>query len=130
MNCRSKNESIQSICWAYFPLQLRNLDNKTFSSRKNHPCIPAETLENLCTERKMAPNIVKNEDVYRKTAAIKWSNIIQKRRLKWFGKVIRADEPAPAKKAFNYANAPNQQPHGNAGQPHVNLVEHYQIRLS
>ena len=76
----------------------------------------------------MAPSIVKNEDVYRKTAATKWSNIIQKQRLKWFGKV--ADEPTPAKKAFNYANAPNQKPRGKAGQPHVNLVEHYQIRLS
>ena len=35
------------------------------------------------------PNIVKNEDIYRKTAATEWSNIIRKRRLKWFGKVIR-----------------------------------------
>ena len=39
---------------AYFPLQLRNLDNNTFSSRKNHQCIPAGTFENLCTKRKMA----------------------------------------------------------------------------
>ena len=28
------------------------------------------------------PTIVKNEDVYRKTAATEWSNIIRKRRLK------------------------------------------------
>ena len=52
------------------------------------------------------PNIIKNEDVYRKTAATEWSNIIRKRRLKWFGKVIRADESTPVKKASNYANAP------------------------
>ena len=51
------------------------------------------------------PNIVKNEDVHRKTAATEWSNIIRKRRLKWFGKVIRADKSTPVNRAFNYANA-------------------------
>ena len=56
------------------------------------------------------PNIIKNEDVYRKTAATEWSNIIRKRRLKWFGKVIRADESTPIKRVFNYANAPYQRP--------------------
>ena len=55
------------------------------------------------------PDIVKNEDVYRKTAATEWSNIIRKERLKWFGKVIRTATPR---------------------QTNVNLVEHYQIRLS
>ena len=58
------------------------------------------------------PNIVKNKDVYRKTAATEWGNIIRKRRLKWFGKVIKADESTPVKKAFNYANAPYQRPRG------------------
>ena len=57
-------------------------------------------------------NIVKNKDVYRKAAATEWSNIIRKRRLKWFGKVIRAAESTPVKKAFNYANVPYQQPPG------------------
>ena len=60
------------------------------------------------------PNIVKNEDVYRKTAATEWSNIIRKRILKWFGKVTRADESKPVTRL----------------QTNVNLVEHYQIRLS
>ena len=55
------------------------------------------------------PDIVKNEDVYRKTAATEWSNIIRKERLKWFGKVIRT---------------------ATSRQTNVNLVEHYQIRLS
>ena len=54
INSRSKNESIESIFWAYFLLHWQNLDNNTFWSRKNHLCIPAETLENLCTKRKMA----------------------------------------------------------------------------
>ena len=52
VNSRNKNESIQSICWAFFPLQLGNLDNNTSSSRKNYQYIPVETLEDLCTERK------------------------------------------------------------------------------
>ena len=54
------------------------------------------------------PNIVKNEGIYRKTAATEWNNIIRKRRLKWFGKVIRADKSRPVRRGFNYANAPYQ----------------------
>ena len=58
-------------------------------------------------------NIVKNEDVYgKKPAATEWSSIIQKQRLKWFGKVIRADEPTPVKTTYNYGNAPYQRPFG------------------
>ena len=45
-------------------------------------------------------------------AATEWSNIIRKQRLKWFGKVIRADESTPVKRVFNYANAPYQRPRG------------------
>ena len=43
------------------------------------------------------PNIVKNEGVYRKTAATEWSSTIRKRRLKWFGKVIRANKTNTSK---------------------------------
>ena len=46
-------------------------------------------------------NIVKNEDVFRKTGPTKWSNIIRKRRLKWFAKVIKGDDSAPVKRTFN-----------------------------
>ena len=56
------------------------------------------------------PNIVKNEDVYRNTAATERSNIIRKRILKWFGKVIRADESTRMTRAFNYTNTPYQRP--------------------
>ena len=58
-------------------------------------------------------NIVKKEDVYRKTTATEWSNIIPKRSLKWFGKVIRADKSTPTKRAVNYLNAPYQRPRVN-----------------
>ena len=47
------------------------------------------------------PNIAKNEDVYKKTAATECSNIIRRRRLKWYGKVTRADESTSIKRAFN-----------------------------
>ena len=50
----TKIKEFKAYFIACFPLQLQNLHNNTFSSRKNHLCIPAETLENLCTKRKMA----------------------------------------------------------------------------
>ena len=53
-------------------------------------------------------NIVKKEDVYRKTTATEWSNIIRKQRWKWFGKVISADKSTTTKRAVNYLNAPYQ----------------------
>ena len=58
-------------------------------------------------------NIVKKEDVYRKTTATEWSNIIPKRSLKWFWKVIRADKSTPTKRVVNYLNAPYQRPRVN-----------------
>ena len=98
----------------YFPLQLRNLDN-------NKSQRPSQVLKTINAFQRIFlrtyvlkvkwPNIVKNEDVCRKTAATEWGIIIQKRILKWFGKVIRADESTPVTRAFNYANIPYQRPH-------------------
>ena len=68
-------------------------------------------------------NIVKNEDIYRKTAATAWSNIIRIQRLQWFGKVIRADESTPVKRAFNYANAPYQQPRGKPTSTWLSIIK-------
>ena len=48
------------------------------------------------------PNIVKNKDVCKKTAATECSNIIRESKLKWFVKVIRAGESTLVKRAFNY----------------------------
>ena len=58
---KTKIKAFRAYFRAYFPLQLRNLENNTFSSRKN------------------------------------LGNIIQKRILKWFGKVIRANESTPGR---------------------------------
>ena len=69
------------------------------------------------------PNIVKNEDIHRKTAATEWSNIIRKRRLKLFGKVIRADESTSVKKAFNYANAPYQRPRSKPTSTWLSIIK-------
>ena len=91
--------------WAYFPLQLLSLGNNTFSSLKNINVFQRRLLMTYVLNVKWR-NIVKNEDVYKKTSATEWSNIIWKQRLKWFGKVIRADKSTPVKRAFNYANAP------------------------
>ena len=91
--------------WAYFPLQLLSLGNNTFSSLKNINAFQRRLLMTYVLNVKWR-NIVKNEDVYKKATAPEWSNIIWKLRLKWFGKVIRADKSTPVKRAFNYANAP------------------------
>ena len=69
------------------------------------------------------PNAVKKEDIYRKAVATEWSNIIRKRRLKWFGKVIRAGESTPLKRAFNYGNAPYQRPHGKATSTWLSIIK-------
>ena len=44
----------------------------------------------------------RNEEVCRRTRAIEWSTTIKKRWLKWFGKIIRAEDSTNAKRAFNY----------------------------
>ena len=69
------------------------------------------------------PNVVKTEDVYRKNTATEWSNIIWKRRLKWFGEVIRADEPTPAKRAFNYINTPYQWLRGKLKSTWLSIIQ-------
>ena len=105
-----------------FSSRIAKSGKNTFSSRKNHQYIPAETLENYVLNVKW-PNIVKNEDVYRKTATTEWSNIIRKRRLKWFGKVIRADESTLVKRAFNCANVPYQRPRGKPTSTWLSIIK-------
>ena len=49
------------------------------------------------------PKIIKNEDIYRITNTILISRTIQKRRLSWFGHLMRLPEDTPARQAFNIA---------------------------
>ena len=46
------------------------------------------------------------EYIYEKTEIEKWSQIARKRRLKFFGNVIKMDEDIPVKKALKYATEP------------------------
>ena len=71
------------------------------------------------------PNTVRNEEVYRRTRAIGWSTTIQRRRLKWFGRVTRADDSTPARRAFNLPYCPIQE---IPQQANINLAEYYKIR--
>ena len=47
------------------------------------------------------PKIAKNEDVYEKTKTEPWSKKIEKKRIKWFGHLMRLDENTPARKALS-----------------------------
>ena len=58
------------------------------------------------------PKTITNEKVYEKTEIEKWSQIARKRRLKFFGNVIRMDEDIPVKKALKYATEPFKKPIG------------------
>ena len=52
------------------------------------------------------PKTITNEKIYEKTEIEKWSQIARKRRLKFFGKVVRMDEDIPVKKVLKYATEP------------------------
>ena len=70
------------------------------------------------------PNTARNEEVYRRTKAIEWSTTIQKRRLQWFGSVIRRDNLTTARRALNYAIAPIPEIPWKTS---INLAEYYRI---
>src|SRR2546425_5899531 len=42
------------------------------------------------------PYMIKNEDLYSRVQMSNWSDVIQKRRMKWLGHLLRLDERAPA----------------------------------
>ena len=42
------------------------------------------------------PYIIRNEDLYSRVQMNTWSQVIQSRRMKWLGHLIRMDERAPA----------------------------------
>ena len=47
--------------------------------------------------------ILKNDEVYRITNVVKWSETIRKRRLSWLGHLLRLDESTPARIALREA---------------------------
>ena len=58
------------------------------------------------------PKLISNAKVYEKTKVTKWSTIVGKRRLTWFGHVNRLHEDAPARKALQFALSEYKQKRG------------------
>ena len=58
------------------------------------------------------PNIIKTEELYRKTRETPWSNIIQQRRLRWLGHLLRLPEDTPAREALEEYRKPARRPRG------------------
>ena len=49
------------------------------------------------------PQVISNEEVYRRTRITTWSTEIKKRRLKWLGHCFRLEKDTPTAKAMQYA---------------------------
>ena len=58
------------------------------------------------------PKKISNEDLYRITKQIPLSRIIQKRRLSWFGHLMRLPDTTPARIAFGVAVGPKKRKRG------------------
>ena len=58
------------------------------------------------------PTIVKDEEIFTKTKLEPWSIIIEKRHLKWFGKIARMDPSTSARSALHYALEEFRRPRG------------------
>ena len=58
------------------------------------------------------PKIIKNEDIYIITEAIPLSNTIKRRRLSWFGHLMRLPKETPARQAFAEAIGPKKRKRG------------------
>ena len=67
------------------------------------------------------PQKVTNVEVYEKTGAIRWSDVIQARQLSWFGHLIRLRDDTPAKIALKNALKVARRP---AGRPPTTWLSH------
>ena len=66
------------------------------------------------------PRKISNEELYTRTKAKPWSKVIQKRRLKWLGHMMRLDSSTPARKSFNEVNTPV---HRRRGRPTTRWID-------
>ena len=64
------------------------------------------------------PKVIKNEDVYKKTSTEQWSLAIKKRRMHWFGQVLRMPGNTPVQKALTYAQEQYNRPRGKPKATH------------
>ena len=58
------------------------------------------------------PNKINNKDLYERTKVTPWSIKILKRKISWFGHLLRLDENTPAKKALKEFCKETQTPRG------------------
>ena len=89
------------------PIQLWNINNNIYSSRKHHQCISEKTTKNIYVLNvRYTKRYTKEQKTIEKNTAIQ-------RWLKLSERVIRADDSKPTKKAINNANTPGYEAPGD-----------------
>ena len=68
-------------------------------------------------------DMISNEDLYRRCKMEPWSKIIKKRRLSWYGHLIRLSEETPAKKALEEVKRKVKKPKGGQKITWIKLIE-------
>ena len=68
-------------------------------------------------------DMISNEDLYRRCKMEPWSKIIKKRRLSWYGHLIRLSEETPAKKALDEVKRKVKKPKGGQKITWIKLIE-------
>ena len=66
------------------------------------------------------PQVISNEEVYRRTGITPWSTVIKKKRLKWPGHCSRLDKVTPTAKAMQY---PTSQYRKKRGRPQLTWLK-------
>ena len=69
------------------------------------------------------PKKISNEKLYKTTKITKWSKIIKKRRLQWYGHLPRLPEETPAKAALREARKFAPKPRGGQKLTWLKLVD-------
>ena len=73
------------------------------------------------------PQVISNEEVYRRTGITPWSTVIKKRRLKWLGHCSRLDKDTPAAKAMQYATSQYRK---RRGRPQLTWLKQVENQLN
>ena len=66
---------------------------------------------------------MKNEEIFTQTKLEPWSIIIEKRRLKWYGKVARMDPSTSARSALHYALEEFRRPIGRPQKTWLSIMK-------
>ena len=69
------------------------------------------------------PKKVRSEDTYILTGVSKWSKIIARKRLSWFGHLARLPDETPAKRAMNFALKPYLRPIGAPKTTWISIIK-------